>query len=139
MTRERILITVKTYPTLSESYGELVCTAGVREDGRWQEDFRLVPKLPWKFSYRFEDDKGKESTLQILDWETGMLYWKCLQSAEEEIALAKVRQKYVDQFSKTDLHFFMGTTLEHHQKKAPNPWQIIRVFPIPHHKQLGLI
>ena len=35
MARERILITVKTYPTLSRKYGETVCTAGVREDGSW--------------------------------------------------------------------------------------------------------
>ncbi|MEQ1841369.1 MAG: hypothetical protein ABL994_13255, partial [Verrucomicrobiales bacterium] len=35
MPRERILITVKTYPTLSRKYGETVCTAGVREDGSW--------------------------------------------------------------------------------------------------------
>lgn len=32
---ERILVTVKTYPTLSQKYGETVCTAGVREDGSW--------------------------------------------------------------------------------------------------------
>ena len=30
MALERILITVKTYPTLSAKYGELVCTAGLR-------------------------------------------------------------------------------------------------------------
>lgn len=35
MPKERILITVKTYPTLSRTYGETVCTAGVREDGSW--------------------------------------------------------------------------------------------------------
>lgn len=35
MARERVLITVKTYPTLSRKYGETVCTAGVREDGSW--------------------------------------------------------------------------------------------------------
>lgn len=40
MPRERILITVKTYPTLSASYGELVCTAGLREDGSW---IRIYP------------------------------------------------------------------------------------------------
>ena len=33
--KERILVTVKTYPTLSTKYGETVCTAGVREDGSW--------------------------------------------------------------------------------------------------------
>ncbi len=35
MDKQRILITVKTYPTLSRKYGETVCTAGVREDGSW--------------------------------------------------------------------------------------------------------
>ena len=33
--KEKILITVKTYPTLSAKYGETVCTAGLREDGTW--------------------------------------------------------------------------------------------------------
>ena len=35
MPRERVLIAVKTYPTLSRTHIELVCTAGVREDGSW--------------------------------------------------------------------------------------------------------
>ena len=40
MTRERILVTVKTYPTLSSTYDEIVCTAGFREDASW---IRLYP------------------------------------------------------------------------------------------------
>lgn len=40
MPKERILITVKTYPTISTKYGELVCTAGLREDGSW---IRIYP------------------------------------------------------------------------------------------------
>jgi hypothetical protein len=40
MPRERVLITVKTYPTLSRKYGETVCTAGVRADGTWM---RIYP------------------------------------------------------------------------------------------------
>jgi len=35
MAKERVLITVKTYPTLSRKYGETVCTAAVRPDGTW--------------------------------------------------------------------------------------------------------
>ncbi len=35
MKKHRVLITVKTYPTLSGKYGETVCTAGVRQDGTW--------------------------------------------------------------------------------------------------------
>jgi len=40
MEKQRVLITVKTYPTLSRKYGETVCTAGVREDGSW---LRIYP------------------------------------------------------------------------------------------------
>jgi hypothetical protein len=36
----KVLITVKTYPTISTKYDELVCTAGFREDGTW---IRLYP------------------------------------------------------------------------------------------------
>ena len=45
MPLEKILITVKTYPTLSQTYTELVCTAGFREDGSW---IRLYPS-PFRF------------------------------------------------------------------------------------------
>jgi hypothetical protein len=44
MERKRIYITVKTYPTLSEKYDELVCTAGISENGLW---IRLYP-LPFR-------------------------------------------------------------------------------------------
>jgi hypothetical protein len=44
MERRRVYITVKTYPTLSEKYDELVCTAGICEDGSW---IRLYP-LPFR-------------------------------------------------------------------------------------------
>jgi hypothetical protein len=52
----KILITVKTYPTLSAKYGELVCTAGFREDGSW---IRIYPipfrKKPYEERYRKYD------------------------------------------------------------------------------------
>jgi len=272
MARERILITVKTYPTLSRKYGETVCTAGVREDGtwiriypvpfrrldeaeqyrkfdwveadfassrsdprpethhpkdydqlipsahmgtednwrerrelllkrcqvydrleplitgakenrlslavfkpalirdfiwedddrnwdanklaqmreqtkqselfpeeEWRQTFNVIPKLPYAFSYRFEDDAGKKSTLQVLDWECGQLYWNCLRSSggDEDTALAKVRAKYIDEFRQRDLHFLLGTTQQFHQV-APNPWVIVGVFAPPFVNQLEL-
>jgi len=45
MAKERVLIVVKTYPTLSQKYTELVCTAGFREDGSW---IRIYPS-PFRF------------------------------------------------------------------------------------------
>ncbi|MBP9169870.1 MAG: hypothetical protein KBG48_20875 [Kofleriaceae bacterium] len=109
------------------------------EDNTWRETFRVIPKLPYKFSYRFEDAAGKKSEQQILDWEIGALYWNCLRSVDgdESKAIAKVRQKYMDEFLKKDLHLFLGTTQQWHQV-AVNPWVIIGVLPIPEEKQLGL-
>jgi hypothetical protein len=40
----KILITVKTYLTISKKYGELCCTAGVKEDGSW---IRIYP-IPFR-------------------------------------------------------------------------------------------
>jgi len=40
MALTKVLISVKTYPTLSAKYDELVCTAGFKEDGTW---IRLYP------------------------------------------------------------------------------------------------
>lgn len=49
MALTKILITVKTYPTLSEKYDELVCTAGFREDGTW---VRIYPVPFRKLDYQ---------------------------------------------------------------------------------------
>lgn len=48
MALTKVLIVVKTYPTLSAKYDELVCTAGFREDGTW---VRLYPVPFRKKSY----------------------------------------------------------------------------------------
>jgi hypothetical protein len=269
MPKERILITVKTYPTLSASYGELVCTAGLREDGTWiriypvpfrsLEEFRkfekyrvieaqvirntrdprpeshkvdfhslvltetklstddswrerrnwvlargtvhddltaliaaanesndlslatfkparildfkaepqspdwdehkvavlqeaskqgdlfpdwqpksvtqYVKKLPWKFSYRFLDSKGRESTMMIEDWEIGALYWNCMKDgASPDEAVGKVRQMYFDNFIEKDLYLFLGTTREWHGR-GKNPFVVIGIFYPPFQDQ----
>lgn len=106
----------------------------------WRKSFQLIPKLPYKFSYRFADADGHESELQILDWEVGALYWNCQKQTRgnESAALEKVREKYLTAFAKTDLHLFLGTTKEYHSW-ATNPWVIIGVFPIPHERQPDLL
>ena len=101
----------------------------------------VVKKLPYKFSYHFKDEVGKESTLMIEDWEIGQLYWKCLRNhdGDEAKACADVKKKYYDDFSKTkDLHLFLGTTLQFHRMNAPNPFIIIGVFYPKIVTQMGL-
>jgi hypothetical protein len=110
------------------------------EEDAWRQTFKLINKLPYKFSYQFEDADGKNSTMQILDWEIGQLYWNCLKQAnnDEATALAKVKEKYFVGFLKKDLHFFLGTQLLYHSW-AQNPWIIIGVLPVPYEGQMELL
>ncbi len=92
--------------------------------------FEVVQKLPYKFSYIFTDNQGKKSQMMIEDWEIGQLYWNCIAKHEgnEDKAIADVRKKYFDDFSRTkDLHFFLGTTQLHHFVSL-NPFIIIGTF-----------
>lgn len=59
--RTKILITVKTYPTLSTKYDELVCTAGIGEDGLW---YRIYPVPFRKLHF---DDRYKKYQWITLD------------------------------------------------------------------------
>jgi len=97
-----------------------------------KETFELVPKVPYKFSYRLADAKGNESTMMIEDWEIGQLYWNCLKLADgnEQRACEKIRQKYFEEFKNKDLLLFLGTTRQFHSI-APNPFLIIGIFYPP--------
>ncbi len=52
-----VLISVKTYPTLSTKYNELVCTAGFLKDGTW---VRIYP-LPFRGLERYQKYKKWQS------------------------------------------------------------------------------
>lgn len=100
---------------------------------------KMIPKVPYKFFYKFTDVNGKARRLMIEDWEIGQLFWNCLRIAKEkgapsemiaeQIALQKVKERYFDDFTKNkDLYFFVGTTKEWHLRRALNPFVIIGVF-----------
>ena len=109
------------------------------DEESWDRTFQIVEKIPYSFHYRIEDADGKASRMRVLEWQLGALYRNCvrLTNGDEAEALAKVRQKYFNQFRETDLHLFLGTTLAWH-KRAPNPWTIVGVLPIPHERQTNL-
>jgi len=44
----------------------------------------IIKKLPYKFSYVFEDIKGTQSTLMVEDWELGQLFWNALKHKQDE-------------------------------------------------------
>src|SRR5947209_8441178 len=59
MKKERILITVRTYPTFSKQYIETVCTGGINDKGDWR---RLYP-VP----LRYVDEDRQFSTFDVVD------------------------------------------------------------------------
>lgn len=98
-----------------------------------EECFRVVKKVPYRFSYKFEDDAGKQSKLMIEDWEIGMLFFNSLKRArgDEKTAIEKVKKKYLKEFVENkDLYFFLGTTKQFHNV-SPNPFIIIGVYYPP--------
>lgn len=105
-----------------------------------EDPFEVVDKLPYKFSYQFEDYNGTISRMMIEDWEIGQLYWNSLNrnNGNEVMAVKDVREKYFDDFAKAkDLYFYLGTTQVHHFT-ARNPFIIIGAFYPPVDQQLNL-
>ncbi len=62
MPRFKILLTVTTYPLPSRSYDELVCTAGVLEDGTW------VRIYPMPLSFLREQKKNGKLPVNKYTW-----------------------------------------------------------------------
>lgn len=91
---------------------------------------RVLPKLPYKYSYKFFTDGDKKPRkLMIEDWEIGALYWNCYRKTQNEAEANKqVRKKFFDEFcTKHDLHLFLGTSLKYHMISL-NPFMIIGIF-----------
>lgn len=120
--RANVLITVKTYPLPSNKYQELVCTAGVLEDGRWIRiypiPFRSLPqdkkfeKYDWiqadlvrntsdfrPESYKPKSDASKISILSKVgtknEWteRRGLVLGEVFTSFQELIGMAKGPEK----------------------------------------------
>ncbi|MCH7524683.1 MAG: hypothetical protein IIC74_06655, partial [Bacteroidetes bacterium] len=56
---------------------------------------KIIPKIPYKFYYIFEDDEGVSSKLMIEDWEVFELYKNCLRRTKnEEKAIATLAHEF---------------------------------------------
>lgn len=105
-----------------------------------KNDFEVVKKLPYEFSYKFTTDDGKPHTLMIEDWEIGTLYWNCLKDNgfNEEIACQKVKEMYYGNLvGQRDLYLFLGTHKEQQQRKRPQPFVVIGTFYPPKQEDDG--
>ena len=103
-----------------------------------KRDFEFAKAIPYWFRYEFRTADNKVRRLMIEDWEIGMLYLNCLKREPENIALEKVKQKYMEFVRKYDLYLLVGTQFRYHMMKSPDPFVIIGVFTAPRNVQLRL-
>jgi hypothetical protein len=85
-----------------------------------------IDKIPFKFSYIFECDDSNCKTqhdMMIEDWELCQLFRDERIKHGEKTAIAKVRQKYFNEFTtRNELYLILGT------ESNWNSWLIIGVF-----------
>ncbi len=109
-----------------------------------EKEFLVVPKLPYKFYYKFVDDAGTASKMMIEDWEVGKLYWDRLGGynnkggnswQKKQNALCDVKHEYYYEYLKKDkdCYFLLGT-LRRFQGWAKNPFVIVGTFCLPVNK-----
>ena len=60
-------------------------------------------------------------------------------SKSEKEACQKVINKLEDIANNKDMYFILGTTLEHHQRRLPNPFTIVGLFYPPVDEQLTIL
>lgn len=90
------------------------------------KSLKLLKKLPFDFHYLYECESGGVVTThkhKLVDWEAGALFWNVYRKPNWQ---ALFRQKFLDEFSKKDLIFLMGTI-----HRFPKQWLIVGVIYPP--------
>jgi hypothetical protein len=93
------------------------------------DELKNMPKIPYNFKIKFQDNVGKESSMSILDWEISQLYLNCKKSGSKELAKQKTIEK-IEALCKKDVYVFLGTTKQY-DKLAPNQFTIVGLFYPP--------
>ena len=79
-----------------------------------------IELIPFSFRYIFTDEDGKEHKLKIVDWEIYQLYRNVQHREDWRDA---IKQKYLTELGRRELHLFLGTIHVH-----PRSWIIIGVY-----------
>ena len=94
----------------------------------------LVENVNYKFLFTVVDNKGKKSTMQVIDWEIYQLCRKLIKKFgnRKSILQKELRAKYFDYLvNNKDLYLFLGTNKYWHIRRSNNPFMIIGVFYPP--------
>lgn len=94
-----------------------------------KRDIALLRKLPYDFHYRYicehADGQDREYRHKIVDWEAGVLFWKCQKRYGDKWE-RPFRQKLEVEFAAKDLIFLMGTI-----HRFPDKWLIVSLIYPP--------
>jgi len=96
--------------------------------------FNAMPQLPYSIKMVFEDINGKESKMNILDWEISQLYWNLNRKNNEKETKVKIKAK-LESLIEKDLYLCLGTMKMMQIRKSKNPFTIIGLFYPP--KDIG--
>ena len=95
----------------------------------------MMPQLPYSIKMVFEDADGKESKMNILDWEISQLYWTLKSKKKNDSEIKKgIKDKLKWMIEKRDLYLCLGTMKQMHGWTS-NPFTIIGLFYPP--KDIG--
>ncbi len=92
------------------------------------EEARRLEKIPFGFYYKFMSRGcSNAQTIRITDWEICQLYRKMSKKyPNPDVWQAKMRQKYVEEFSTKDVYLILGN-----QHRFPDQWLCIGVVAAP--------
>ena len=107
---EKILITVKTYPTLSKKYAELVCTAGITESGEWRRlypvRFRQLYDEQKYSKYQWVEAKIEKSVVMLNDDERNHNMLVEFNSIIHTITTSVSREMIKNELEKRNFRYF---------------------------------
>jgi hypothetical protein len=94
-------------------------------------EFKAMPSLPYSIKLEYEDNSGKKSKMNILDWEINQLYWtlKSKKYSDKDIKQG-IKDKVFWMIEKRELYLYLGTMKQMHGWTS-NPFTIIGLFYPP--------
>lgn len=105
------------------------------EDESCSVEFNAMPQIPYSIKMVFEDIHGKESKMNILDWEISQLYLNLKNNGDgNKEVKQKIKDKLLGFMNDRDLYLYLGTMKMMHGWTS-NPFTIIGLFYPP--KDLG--
>ncbi len=108
--------------------------AKLTQQSLFGSDRTLLQRLPFEFRYRFRCDEPRCEShhIMILDWEVGTLFLKMREGYNEQVALEKVRDKFLGELCapNRDTYFYAGTA--HYPRE---PWILLGLFYPPRELQ----